>query len=443
MTDYLSASPRGKFNATSLTNRVTDCPPGWDLCMRIGAHYLVWYAFFIMALFACGLSFLHISRHLYREGPRDARTAAIRVIFMVPFYAVGSLVALFTKGFHGNSLTPSNHTPMIIFNFCLKCYECVAIIAFTQLLVANLGGVALLEMYLRPEHCRHIFPVTWIVREDSWAPPCRFIRRTLCLVYSYFPATIICLLILIITSVIDHNQSSHLIRYAQMLTNAVYGLAQLCAVYGLVLFAYANFDLLKELKPVSKLLSIKVMVLVTFWQEVTIAFLDRQFRIFRPFADGSASGYTERQIASGFMNCLVIMEMFLLSIAHFFIYPCGQNESFRTGLDRSFPFTETSSVLDDRESISLCCCSCRSVRLLFARLGRALNIMDIYTFRNDVHFHLRSESMDLLNRPGCACCTFLCCEFLPGRRVMDLPPAGGDIETLDTRTQRPLERPLT
>lgn len=158
-----------------------------------------------------------------------------------------------------------------------------------------------------------------------------------------------------------------------------------------------------------------------------------RFHIFLPFADNSPTGYKEQQIASAFADCLVITEMFFLSVAHFFIYPCGENATFRDCLDRSVTNTtaphlclETEAVIavDDSVRIPFCRCSCRSVRKVLIRVYRVFNLLDIYTFRNDLHCHLRSNSMDLLRRPSCACCRFLCCEFLPGPRSMD-----GQIDT--------------
>merc|ERR1712203_1165183 len=78
------------------------------------------------------------------------------------------------------------------------------------------------------------------------------------------------------------------------------------------------------------------------------------------------------------------------------------------------PEKEEDAGVDDNRRLTCCSCSSKCGAPLFSRWIRVFNFTDIYTFRNELKRHHRSESMDVLLSPGSRCCRFLCCEFLQG-----------------------------
>lgn len=87
------------------------------------------------------------------------------------------------------------------------------------------------------------------------------------------------------------------------------------AFYYLVLFYYALEIPLRPYNPVPKLLCIKAVIFLSFWQSVVLAFLSR-FRIIHELGSWSVENVT-----TGIQNLLICFEMTLVAIAHTRAFP--------------------------------------------------------------------------------------------------------------------------
>lgn len=241
---------------------------------------------------------------------------------MVPMYSITAWCALVCK------LTDLNG----VLDFIRKLYECIGIFAFTQLVVAQLGGVAQTARRLTDEDCVHLPPIRWVFDKYSWTPGARFVQRSLTAVLQYVAVTLPLVLLGVIVSLVRHFTEHHDgPSRIQPLINGFFGMligaSQLVAMYGLVVFYHANREGLDRMRPVQKLLSIKLLVFFTIWQGTGIHFLSKQFHIFDGLAHTlnlHGEEWRPEQLADAFVNALIVGEMFVLSIFHHAVYPPGE-----------------------------------------------------------------------------------------------------------------------
>jgi hypothetical protein len=168
------------------------------------------------------------------------------------------------------------------------------------------------------------------------------------------------------------------------------------AMYGLILFYHANMEPLAPMRPIAKLISIKLLVLVSAWQEIGLKLAVR-FHWLKSSAEHSESHYTEDELAESIIAGCLIVEMFLLSVFHCFVYPSadalydepvGQADAEAASADK---------IPGKRDG-------------MLWRIGRVLNLSDIPAFYRDLRHHAPSESLDNIldiSAPwGCICCRF-------------------------------------
>lgn len=127
---------------------------------------------------ACWNSVRLTRRHLKTAAPRVVRSATVRILFMVPLYSVESWLALVCGAGEFNN----------VLSVLRKGYECF-VLAFAELLMVWLGGLENLIDRLPYHYCRHLPPCLFIL--PSWAPPSRFVRRTLLGVLQYVPCSVL------------------------------------------------------------------------------------------------------------------------------------------------------------------------------------------------------------------------------------------------------------
>lgn len=266
-------------------------------------------------------SSLLIRRHLLVDHTHGANIYITRIILMVPIFSVQSLVALW---FTAQQLELNK-----VLELCRKGYECIVIFAFLQLLVCALGGIERVATLMNEEDCAHLPPVKWVLGSFSWAPPRLFLWKCLSSVLQYVPVSLIAATIGVASwplhQVLAYGPYNVFYVVQGICTGAILA-SQALAMYGLVLFYHGNQARLSHVKPIMKLVSIKLLVIVTMWQQYIFTFLDKQLHVFDEFAKHSVSvpPWTSEQISDGVINAMLIVEMFLLSVWHHSVYPPGE-----------------------------------------------------------------------------------------------------------------------
>jgi len=85
--------------------------------------------------------------------------------------------------------------------------------------------------------------------------------------------------------------------------------------YNVVLFYHGLYENIKDIHPLAKFLSIKLVVFATFWQEVIVVLaVDVHFI-------GDTETYTSNQVSSGIQDFLICIEMFIAAVLHLWVWP--------------------------------------------------------------------------------------------------------------------------
>lgn len=289
-------------------------------------HYVViHYVLGPLVDLSCLICVASVYAHLTRPGGNAPHALTIRILLMVPIYsyvAWGALtfrVSVFAK-------------VLVAFE---KVYECITLFAFTQLLVHYLGGVEQCYVTLvttqdgalrlaGDERCDHIAPVRWLparaLEALSWRPPSKFLRRALGAVLLYVPLLLACF---VSTSLAWSLLSREAFVAVDRICSALVFTYTSAAMYGLIVFYHAFAEKLLLVRPVLKLLSIKALLILTTWQGFGVKFA-KAVGALDYWVEHSRSHYKPDELAEAIVSGLVIIEMFLLSVAHVWVYPATE-----------------------------------------------------------------------------------------------------------------------
>eukprot|EP00929_Paragymnodinium_shiwhaense_P028851 TRINITY_DN16657_c0_g2_i1.p1 TRINITY_DN16657_c0_g2~~TRINITY_DN16657_c0_g2_i1.p1 ORF type:complete len:378 (-),score=65.84 TRINITY_DN16657_c0_g2_i1:137-1270(-) len=318
---------------------------------------------------------------------------------MVPLYSIQAWLALTLRVEDFN----------VVLEFIRKAYECIVLLAFTQLLICRLGGLEVLAARLQEADCSHLPPMSWLLAKTSWAPPRRFVRRSLTCLIGYVPVAMLAA----VAAMWSFYLGLGIFESVRGVLVALINVALLIAMYGLIVFAHANHEALKPLNPLGKLLSIKVLLWVTTWQQMIITGAE-ELGWFKQFAKDSESGWTAKEIAHGLMNSLLILEMFLLSLWHHWVYPPSEVDALRAGPAAEDPAIQNlhSSFVPSVESSTgsagtparerSCCRACR-------------RFVSVFNFSDIPQFYWELIGLDASRTRGCR--RFLMAELLFGTRA--------------------------
>jgi len=390
--------------------------------LRLNTHKVAFIATGVLCALALANSGLLILKHFQvAGGSRGACTYTIRILFMVPIYSIQAWLALILEleGFNK------------VLEFLRKGYECIVIIAFAQLLVQQLGGIVCLCMNLGDEQCCHLPPVRWVVYRLSWTPPKRFVRRTLGGLLQYVPVSLCAATFGAVTWLWPR-----LFFYTQPCCNAVICVSQAIAMYCLVVFYHANQADLAPLRPVMKLVFIKVMIFFTIWQNIGLHTANR-LGAFERWSNQSKPHWTEDQLCEAIGNGLLVIEMFMLSLVHHIVYPpqetaqrasaTAQRASATAQMqhERGLP----SSQEDLQRPLT------RERCLLCQRFLEVCNLSDIKELYRELRAMARTRSSENLTGPQSdwsGRCSYIC-NFFRGRSPTEAGGARSENGTSMTR----------
>uniref|UniRef100_A0A2P2LCY4 Transmembrane protein 184A n=1 Tax=Rhizophora mucronata TaxID=61149 RepID=A0A2P2LCY4_RHIMU len=258
--------------------------------------YLSIIAFFCTAG-AISLALFHIYRHLLNYTEPTYQRYIVRIIFMVPIYALMSFLSL---------ILPKSS---IYFNSLREIYEAWVIYNFLSLCLAWVGGpgavvLSLSGRVLKPSLCLMTccFPP---IPLDG-----RFIRKCKqgCLQFVILKPILVAVTLILYAKgkYTDGNFSP---KQAYLYLTIIYTLSYSMALYALVLFYVACKDLLQPFNPVPKFIMIKSVVFLTYWQGVLV-FL------------AAKSGFIEdAEEAAQFQDFIICVEMLAAAVGHLYAFP--------------------------------------------------------------------------------------------------------------------------
>eukprot|EP01126_Amoeba_proteus_P067152 TRINITY_DN9858_c0_g1_i3.p1 TRINITY_DN9858_c0_g1~~TRINITY_DN9858_c0_g1_i3.p1 ORF type:complete len:349 (-),score=43.55 TRINITY_DN9858_c0_g1_i3:125-1171(-) len=236
----------------------------------------------------------------------DQQTLIIRLLLMVPIYSVDSWLSV---QFHDYAL---------YFNLVRDCYESYALYCFFSLLSRYVESEdeeqRSVEDILQDEPVhKHMVPLCFLKPVKPGALFMIWIKRFILQYTLIKPACT--LLACVLYPFHLYAEGSFSLKtgylYIVVITNISVGISLYC----LVLFYQVAYPFLKPYKPLLKFLSIKAVIFFSFWQSVIIAILNH-YHIIPPFGTWEAS-----EVGGGLNNILICIEMFVLSILNYFIFP--------------------------------------------------------------------------------------------------------------------------
>lgn len=271
-----------------------------------------------------------IMQHLVQTRQPQLRTYTIRVLMMVPIYAVEALLGLVVRDWSE------------ILEVWRECYEAFTLFSFMQLMLSYLtmdaatlshSGASRVALSMKgKEPVPHMWPIDKFLA--AWKMGPIFLRNTLIGVFQY------CIVMLIVTFVslatwmtgVYSSESSSL-KSSKTYLILIQSISQMWALYCLVLFYQATRKQLRQIQPLNKFICIKLVVFFTFWQEWIIAYLTNyryigennfptdDVALISSSMNSIQSQWTAAEVSNAVNNFIICLEMFCFAIAHVYVFP--------------------------------------------------------------------------------------------------------------------------
>ncbi|OCF34718.1 hypothetical protein I316_03761 [Kwoniella heveanensis BCC8398] len=226
--------------------------------------------------------------------------AVVRIMVMVPLYAISSLIAIFSL------------EAAFFIDAIRDLYEAFVIYTFLQLLITYLGGERSLLILLhgRPP-IPHPFPVNLFVRPMDVSDPWSLLnlKRGVLQYVQVKPLLVVATVVLKATGKYREGDFSADSGYTYI--SIVYNTSICLSLYCLAMFWVAVNHDLKPFRPVPKFLCVKGILFFSFWQSIGISFLVAVGAIKK------VGPYTDREHMSlALVDSLICFEMPVFAIAH-------------------------------------------------------------------------------------------------------------------------------
>ncbi|XP_049591578.1 transmembrane protein 184C isoform X3 [Syngnathus scovelli] len=308
----------------------------WELHKdKVGTHGKAWFIAGIFVFLTIPISLWDILQHLVHYTQPELQRPIIRILWMVPIYSLDSWLALRYPGL------------AIYVDTCRECYEAYVIYNFLVFLLNFLSNqypslVLMLEVQQQQDHlpplcCCPPWPMGEVLL---------FRCKLGVLQYTVVrPVTTVTALVCQLCGVYDEANFSF--RNAWSYLVIINNISQLFAMYCLVLLYRALKEELTPIRPVGKFLCVKLVVFVSFWQAVLIAFLVKVGVISEKRTWDWAS---VEAVATGLQDFIICIEMFLAAIAHHYTFthkPYIQEAEEGTCLDSFLAMWDFSDIRAD------------------------------------------------------------------------------------------------
>ena len=263
------------------------------------------------AIFAAVMSVFQILEHLSCFADPECQTKIVRILFMVPMYAIISWISILNPG-------ASEYL-----NLVRDAYEAYALYAFFSLMLALMGGVDTLYRNLMVEErppIPHYFPFCWL--EPIKITP-RFVQICrMCMFQFMVLKPLVSCIIVVLTAKGKMGSSLFDLSRGYFWTTLAYNISITVAFTALVYFYTGLKDFMEGKSPLAKFLSIKAVIFLSYWQGIVIAILGAAGVLPR------FDYWTEEEAPSGLQDLLICVEMLFIAFAHKF---CFGSEEYSIG----------------------------------------------------------------------------------------------------------------
>lgn len=273
-----------------------------------------WHSALIIVMGTLVLSIRLIYLHLTHWYMPNVQKYVVRIILMVPIYAIQSWLSL------------RFHHARIYIDSIRDLYEAFVIVSFVYYLIELLGGeIAMVRILLQKaridpslkDHLsQHAFPLNLIL--EPWDLGVEFMLQCKHGVLQYVVAKIVfTLMIYIFQSLGMYGEGEFVWTYPYPYLAFLMNISVMYALYSLVKLFHAIHDELRhpiDWHPFGKFLCVKGVVFFTWWQGVLIFYLKARGII------EDIGSWTGQEVANGLIDYCVCVEMVGFAIAHSFTF---------------------------------------------------------------------------------------------------------------------------
>lgn len=267
-------------------------------------HIVVWFVAGIFVYVTIPMTTSGVVQHLKNFSDPPQQLRLIRILMMVPVYSFFSYLGMILK------------RQTIYLNAIRECYEAYVIYNFMMFLVTFMYEQYNVEQILTYKPAQpQLFPFQKL---PPWPKGKSFVIWTKRGVFVYVVSKPVTTIVMLIAELAGHAGTNEFsIGSIWMWTLLIDNVAQMWALYCLVIFYQALKHELAPLKPLPKFLCVKAVVFFSFWQGL---FLDTLVLLHIIRDSKNEGGYTAEETADTIQNMLICVEMFGFSIAHHLVF---------------------------------------------------------------------------------------------------------------------------
>jgi hypothetical protein len=273
------------------------------------------------AILAAALATFQILEHLSHFGDPDCQCKVVRILFMVPLYAMTSWLSMVFPGGVGDVL-----------NLIRDAYEAYALYNFFALMMEQMGGIDNLYRELMAEEREpvdHVWPLNHCMEAMRVTPT--FVRRCRLSLVQFMILKPI-LAITVIALVASHRYGELFdLGQGHFWTFIIYNTTYTIALVALWYFYLGMEPFLVGKNALPKFLCIKAIIFMTYWQGMIIEILEATAGL--PTFDY----WSEDNAATGLQDLLVCIEMLFVSFAHKFCFTVEEYSQRSHDIDFELP----------------------------------------------------------------------------------------------------------
>ena len=253
----------------------------------------------ILSVVASIVAFAQIGLHLKHYSNGNHQRHILRIIFLVPIYALLSFAAL---------MRPKHSLDLDTFR---DCYESWVVYNFLALCFEYVGGPGNVQNNMQG---KELPPSVWACARESQQVDGAYLRRSKQYALQFvFLKPFLSLISWIMHMRGQYGDSAIDFKRGYVYVLFVYNISYSFALYGLLMFYRGAYDLLKPHKPLAKFMLVKAVIFLTFWQGAFIALA---------VATGDVSSSEEGRATQDFLVCveMVFASVFMHIAFPYYVY---------------------------------------------------------------------------------------------------------------------------
>ncbi|KAI0777429.1 organic solute transporter Ostalpha-domain-containing protein [Trametes elegans] len=293
----------------------------------------------LCTLIATIVSAMSITMHLKNYRKPHLQRQVVRIMLMVPLYAIASFISLFSL------------EAAFFIDAIRDIYEAFVIYCFFDLLIAYLGGERSLLILLHGRPPKYpVFPGSLFWREVDVSDPYTFLFLKRGVIQYVQVKPILALATVILKAVGKYNEGDLRAGSGYLYVSIVYNVSICLALYCLAIFWMCVNDDLKPFRPMPKFLCVKGILFFSFWQSIFISILVAGGAIKKlgPYTDNE-------HISLGLTDTLICIEMPIFAIAHMYAFATrdyvDKNSSFVARMPFPYAFRDAFGLRDVVEDV--------------------------------------------------------------------------------------------